>query len=492
MCEECKEEKKIKSEKIRKVFLDDLPRRDGKCNRFYWAKSIGYKVPFIYDDIKGEIEILDFDGKDLYIKYLNNSPFKIYTSSFTQCMIGKLLGKVTKEFKIKIGDIFKDVKRDLVIIDRKYIKNEYGVKHKYYKYHCNKCGYEGLTEESSIINKKVGCACCCTPSKIVVQGINDIPTTAPWMIKYFQGGEREAKKYTKCSHIKIRPVCCICGKVAERFISIDKIYKQHSIKCNSCNDGISYPEKIMYSVLKQLGINFKTEYSPEWVKPKRYDFYMPDKNLIIEMDGGWHKRDNKMSGQTKEKSQIIDNYKNRLAEEHSIKVKRIDCEYSELDLIRKDIVLKLSNIFDLPKINWSECEKFALSNLCKKACEIKRDNPNMTALKIGEIMNLSRGTIVAYLKKGSKIWDWCEYNAKEECSKQGLKNGGHNKIQIEVFKDGISMGIFESSRYLDRESYNLFGIKLSYKHISSVANGKRKSHRGFTFKFVDKNNQQSA
>lgn len=43
-------------------------------------------------------------------------------------------------------------------------------------------------------------------SKPIVR-VNDIPTTSPWMIPYFQGGEEEAKKYKNQSHQKITPIC---------------------------------------------------------------------------------------------------------------------------------------------------------------------------------------------------------------------------------------------------------------------------------------------
>lgn len=45
---------------MKKVFLDNLPvggKYIGK-NSINWEKAIGYKIPFIYDDIKGELPIL--------------------------------------------------------------------------------------------------------------------------------------------------------------------------------------------------------------------------------------------------------------------------------------------------------------------------------------------------------------------------------------------------------------------------------------------------
>lgn len=61
-----------------------------------------------------------------------------------------------------------------------------------------------------------------------------------------------------------------------------------------------------------------------------------------------------------------------------------------------------------------------------------------------------------------------------------------NEKPIEMFKNNISLGVFKSATYLDRESEKLFGIKLNRNGISEVARGKRKKHKGYTFKYITK------
>ena len=58
---------------MKEIFLDELPKMGKYIN---WKESIGCKVKFIYDDINGEIEIIDYymndNGKPyLIIKYKN-------------------------------------------------------------------------------------------------------------------------------------------------------------------------------------------------------------------------------------------------------------------------------------------------------------------------------------------------------------------------------------------------------------------------------------
>ena len=455
--------------------------KEGKTN---WKKSIGYKVKFIYDNIEGEVEIIDYDGKYLSIKYLDKEPFKIFTGSFQKCMLGKLLEKKINEFKIEVDTVFKDDKRNITIIDRecreKLTKNGYINNERYYKYKCLKCGYEGWIIEGNLLNKR-GCSCCGIASKIVVEGINDIPTTAPWMIKFFQGGYNEAKLYTRSCGQSIYPICPDCGRIKDKEIRINQIYNKKSIGC-LCGDGISYPEKIMFNILKQLDTNSEYQYNPEWIKPKKYDFYFELNNnkYIIEMDGEFHSKDNSMSGQTKEESKAIDDYKDRLAKEHNIEVIRIDSEKSDLNYIKNNILDKLNDLFDLSNIDWNQAEEFALSNRVLEACKLKRDNPKFTTNDIGKIMKLSYFAITTYLKKGTKL-GWCDYNPKEESRKSGYTNSK----PVEIFKDSISLGKFKSCCDLERQSEELFGTKLDHSLISRTCRDENKTYKGFILKYIN-------
>ena len=100
-------------------------------------------------------------------------------------------------------------------------------------------------------------------------------------------------------------------------------------------------------------------------------------------------------------------------------------------------------------------------------------------------MKVNRTTVISYLKKGSKIWDWCSYNPKEEIRKNGCNCSSNNCKQVEIFKDEISSGVFPSCIELDRKSIQMFGVKLNSHNISAVCTDKRKHHRGFTFKYIN-------
>lgn len=391
------------------------------------------------------------------------------------------------EFRIKIGQVFKDGKRDIIITDKEIRKDENGYNRKYYKYTCNKCGWtKGWIEERRILGKDtIVCACC--NSQIVVEGINDIPTTAPWMIPYFQGGIEEAKLYTKGSGKYIYPICPDCGKVKNKPMNIYNIYTRHSIAC-SCKDNKSYNEKLMISILEQLKINYELEHSPKWSCKRRYDFYISNLNIIIETHGLQHYKGGfeRKNGRNLKEEQDNDRIKKELAIENRIKEENyivIDCRKSELEYIKQNILnSRLNEIFDLSIIDWLKVEEFALSNLIKQVCDYWNEDI-YSIEEISKIVKLKENTIKKYIKQGASI-GWCN-NYFRSNFKNNFKNNINSKSkQVEIFKNGKSLGVFKSLSDLERKSEEIFNTKLYTGRISEVCNGKRDKYKGFAFTYV--------
>jgi len=496
---------------MRKMNLDNFPRwghtikhPDGNIN---WGEVDGITTDFEYDEIKGFITIVRCDkvNEIVYLKYLDREIFPLSISGFRECMLGILSDKIKYDFTINIGDNFKDGRRDLTIIDREFRKIEvfnkkqskyYTHNIKWYKYKCNKCGYEGWIEQSNLTSSKNGCSVCNQSPNKVEEGMNDVTSTAPWMIPYFLNGIDEAKKYTKSSNKMIIAICPDCGKIRQKGISVGTINRTHSIGCN-CGDGFSYPEKIMNSVLEQLNLKFTTQLSKiifEWCEKYRYDFYIHP-SYVIETHGIQHYEESTRKGAKSLLEEIEnDRVKKELALKNGIKEENyivIDCRESELEWIKKNIMgSNLAKHYDLSYINWLKCHEYALCNLCKRACAIKKLNPNMTTGEIGKIINIDKQTILKYLKRGHKL-GWCYYNVKEERAKLGSKVGQIEKLRnskpVEIYKGGISLGIFESATYLEEHGEEIFNIKLSHGGISRVCNNIALQHKGFTFKFVENN-----
>ena len=178
------------------------------------------------------------------------------------------------------------------------------------------------------------------------------------------------------------------------------------------------------------------------------------------------------------------------SKKYNIIVIRIDCQKSDMEYIKNNILdSKLNDIFDLSIIQWNKIEEHALSNIVLETCKLKSENPDFSTTDIGNIMGINKCTVIRYLKKGTKIWDWMKYNPKDETSKFCSKAGKMGGKPVEVFKDNSNLGIFTSIIELEKQSESLFGVKLLHCKISAVCLGKRKHHKGFTFKYVNNNNE---
>lgn len=469
---------------MRKVFLDELPKWEkgegsGNLGTINWSKSINYEVEFIYEDIKGKVKIIDYSPKDnlILIEYLGEL-YKIRTGSFSNCSLGILLRKINKHFVYDIDQTFKDEKRDITITDKEYRKDKNNQNKKYYKYTCNKCGWtEGWMVESNLKLGK-GCPCCSVPIRKIVLGINTIWDTDKWMIE-LGVSEEDAKNHTKCSNKKIEVVCPDCGH--KKKMTISNIYNRKSIGC-SCGDGKSYPEKFIANMLKQIDVEFVTEYSPNWINPNRYDFYLPKYNIIIEAHGEQHYK--RATGLfSRENQNKIDEYKRNIAVKNGIlHYIEIDCSISSMNYIKDNILnTELNDIINLSKVYWEECDNFALSNLVKKACILYE---TYGIEEISKVCNVSTRTIQTYISEGKKR-GWVKSKPRKK-HKQRNSNSNANITKsktVEVIKNGVVLDVFCSTMELERQSEEKFGVKLLNNKVSEVCTGKKVQYKGYEFRY---------
>lgn len=254
----------------------------------------------------------------------------------------------------------------------------------------------------------IGCPCC--SNRVVVKGINDLWTTHPEIAKLLKNPE-DGYKYTYGSNSIVEWECPECHTIKKNKI-IEVVNK--GISCNACSDNISYPNKLMFNILKNLKCNFESEFSPEWANKKRFDFLLllNDKKYIIEMDGGLGHGNNiyNNSKLTKEQTKEIDNIKDKLANEHGYIVIRIDATKSDIDYIKNDIIKKLSNIIDVKNINWKYCDFISQKSRMIEACNLY-NTTNYTAKEIGKIIGCCDVTVYNYINRGIKL-NLCKRKSK--------------------------------------------------------------------------------
>ena len=186
------------------------------------------------------------------------------------------------------------------------------------------------------------------------------------------------------------------------------------------------------------------------------------------MDGGFH-YDQNFGEQTPEKVIERDKIKEKLAKEHNIKLIRIDCQKSDKDYISKNILNSvLSKMFDLSNIDWNECHANSLKSIVKQSCDLYEEG--YSSYKIAEILKCSVGTIMRYLKLGTEL-SWCDYPR-------------HKNKRFSVYKNDNHIGTFDNIRDCLNYMNENYEDNFYRTQIYTNCNGKRKSYKGFVFKYV--------
>jgi hypothetical protein len=294
-----------------------------------------------------------------------------------------------------------------IAIIGKYINN-----HTKIKCQCCKCGYIWDVSPQLISVRGHGCPACA--NQVLVRGFNDMWTTNPELAKLLANPE-DGYKYMQHSSKKVNWKCPNCGNILYKKPINDVSYQ--GLSCNYCSDGISYPEKFIMNLLKQLNVNFKYQKKFNWSYDKKYDFYVSDIGCIIEVNGEQHyhnsfifkNSDHKNMGLIYQKEN--DEFKKQLAIKNGIDENHyivIDCRESGLEWIRNSILnTNLKNFYDLSNVDWNKCHKNSLNSFIRQSCDLWNYGIKSTTM-IASILGLSQSTICEYLKQGDKI-DLCNY-----------------------------------------------------------------------------------
>lgn len=377
--------------------------------------------------------------------------------------------KIKRKAQFHIGQIIECRKQSVKIIDIELqdVVTQSGVRYNYhYKVECLTCGQIVVVSESSL---KSGSGCQVCSNLKIVKGINDMWTTAPHIAKLLRY-KTDGYKYAKSCRHALEFTCPICGY--HRWSKVNDVYNK-GLRCPKYGTGTSYCEKLMLNVLDFLEIEYIFQYRPTWAKNKRYDFYLPNCNTIVEIHGEQHYQKThyfhvNSSYKNFEMEQENDKLKRKLAiDNHIVKYIVLDCRISTIDHF-KDVISKnkdLQEIIDLDKIDWRYCEKHSLSRKIYEPCILY--NQGYAVDVIAQKLNLSIQKIEKCLSKGSDF-DLCNFVGKKQII--------HN-LEKDI--------IFTSQTELAKKSQEIFGSYIPQNYLSKKF---KKSDciilRGFTFRLI--------
>lgn len=224
---------------------------------------------------------------------------------------------------------------------------------KKYWFCCNKCVHEFYTCLFHIISKDVWCTYCSN------QKLCDDVDCSTCLNKSFDSHDK-AKYWSKKNHKNPRDVfrcsskkylfdCEVCGNEFE--VNLSRIIHENGW-CPFC---VNKTERKLHEFLKIRFPNIKKEYAPKWLynpetkRTYRFDFYIPELKIIIELDGLQH-FEQVSTWKTPEEQQARDIYKTKCANENGLSVIRLFQKevYEKSDKFLEEMLLPHLKLHELP------------------------------------------------------------------------------------------------------------------------------------------------
>jgi predicted transcriptional regulator/ribosomal protein L37AE/L43A len=300
---------------------------------------------------------------------------------------------------------------------------------------------------------------------------NCVAITHPDFSKLFWKNE-DTYLFTHQSNKKTDFKCPTCDTQIKNK-RIQDVYK-YGLSCLNCTDGYSYPEKFMFNLLNQFNMEFETQKNFSWSQGKRYDFYIPSLNCIIETHGIQHYEGQGFKAygddaRTSKEERVNDILKIEMAMLNGVNDENyiiIDSRRSTVDFMEKSILCnyKFNKIIDTSLINFKECHEFACNNVIKAICELF--NQGYKNAEISKQLKISSHTVGRYLKQ-AKHMDLCDYKPH--------MNRHREVVQLSL--EGKYIDSFNSLTQAEK--------KTGANNISNACSGRSNSSGGYKWMYKE-------
>lgn len=318
--------------------------------------------------------------------------------------------------------------------------------------------------DASPYQKTKGGGCPICSSHRLLIGFNDMWTTNPQLAKLLANPDDDGYRYMQFSNVKVDWKCG-CGELIKSRKITD--VNGQGLHCKKCADGVSFPEKLMFYLFKEIGIEFKSEKIFNWSYNKRYDFYFVHNNqkILIETHGRQHYIQTSRKGaRTLEEEQENDKYKYEMAVANGIDPENyivIDCRYSEFEYIKDNILnSRLAKLFDLSNVDWLSIRIKSQSS--NKLEILKLHNDGVNGKDIANKMGLNRTTVYSTLKNyGVNISN--TITKERHCIKVYQLDTNMNLIRIWNSFQEIEDILGYAKSGIKKNCLNLTGLSRGYK-----------------------------
>lgn len=277
-----------------------------------------------------------------------------------------------------------------------------------------KCLHEFDAVARDILNGECKCPYC--NGKRILIGYNDLWTTRPHTAKMLSNPD-DGYKYTYNSGKKVEWICPNCKTSYTKSV-YDVV--TNGLRCIHCSDKFPIGEKIVHTLLKYLDIDFKYQKKFDWSDDKKYDFYIDELKLIIEVNGIQHYCDKKhFTHTTLSEIQENDKYKLDIAMNNNIrKYIYIDSSLSDFNKIKENILnselYDLLSLYILTDDDWINIAKKSSRSYLMICTDLW--NNGWCVNQIRDELKIHDDTVRRYLISSKKL-KLCDYNTSEARSR---------------------------------------------------------------------------
>lgn len=252
------------------------------------------------------------------------------------------------EYKYQIGEVVNEtlrIVRQTTLPNGRYKRKAYEVQSLVY--------YDAPTYISSESHLKRGDKCAYLRGRRVYEGnsLYSIEYLRPYIVDV-----EESKTVTPKSNIRTTFKCPQCNY--KKTMKINTLFEQ-GISCPKCSKGTSYPELFMMAYLEVKGIEYEYQKVFDDLSNRRFDFYLPKENIVIETHGLQHYKE-VYGHMDYQKIKYSDTHKRNYCKNNNILYVEIDARRSMYSHISNSI-----NESCLPNISKRE-SKIILNNIENK------------------------------------------------------------------------------------------------------------------------------
>ena len=139
-------------------------------------------------------------------------------------------------------------------------------------------------------------------------------------------------KYKRKGYI-IECLQCKSSKVIREDVLVDK-----GLNCGKCSKHTSYPELFMISYLNVKGIKYEYQKVFKDLPNRRFDFYLPESNTVIETHGEQHYEEERNNTKWDySKTHASDIEKKKYCDKMGVLYIEVDCRKSEFKHIKSEV-----------------------------------------------------------------------------------------------------------------------------------------------------------